>query len=504
MRTAGGLHATDEFSSPLTRGRGPHRRFGGWVRRHWLFLAFFVAGAVLRVITQITYRPAILFFDSYLYLARAVDLDNFPSRPIGYPLLFLRPLLAFDNLALIPAAQHVLGLGMAVVIYAMLARHGVRRWLAALAGAPVLLDGYQLHIEQNVMADTFFQALVVAALALLTWRLRPSLLAVTAAGLLLGFAATVRFVGLPLAVAPFVYLLVISNRWRRRIASAGILALAVALPLLAYSAYTYTESGDFRPGSKGKSGQAFYVRTAPIADCSALADGDAPPYILSMCPDLPPDLRPDDLGYYAFPWAHGPAHTTDYPPGTTRTEAQREFAMRVAVNQPLDVAGAILMDFLRGFAWQRTQYERAWPLENWRFQTEIKSYKNNFTPWQAVQKYGGPEPSVNEDLARFLRDYQSVIYTRGPILAVGIVLPVLALFRRRSSRQPGLRGPALLVAGSAVAVLMVAAVFSFSWRYQLPAIPLLPWSAVLGVAALFPRMLRERKDQQTRPAESRV
>ena len=58
--------------------------------------------------------------------------------------------------------QHLLGLGMAVAIYLLLLRRGVPRWLAALATAPVLLDAYQLQIEQNVMPDVMFEALIMA------------------------------------------------------------------------------------------------------------------------------------------------------------------------------------------------------------------------------------------------------------------------------------------------------------------------------------------------------
>ena len=63
---------------------------------------------------------------------------------------------------------------MAVAIYVLLLRRGVPRWLAALATAPVLLDAYQLQIEQNVMPDVMFEALIVAGLVALLWRATPS------------------------------------------------------------------------------------------------------------------------------------------------------------------------------------------------------------------------------------------------------------------------------------------------------------------------------------------
>ena len=66
--------------------------------------------------------------------------------------------------------QHLMGLAMAVTLYAVLVRRGALRWLAAVAAAPVLLDAYQLQMEQMIMPDVLFEALIVAGLAVLLWR----------------------------------------------------------------------------------------------------------------------------------------------------------------------------------------------------------------------------------------------------------------------------------------------------------------------------------------------
>src|SRR5258708_3829595 len=88
--------------------------------------------------------------------------------PVGYkgP---LRAILLVGNFDAVAAVQHLLGLAMAVVLYLLLLRRGVPRWLAALATAPVLLDAYQVQIEQTIMPDTWFEALIVARLAILLW-----------------------------------------------------------------------------------------------------------------------------------------------------------------------------------------------------------------------------------------------------------------------------------------------------------------------------------------------
>ena len=112
-----------------------------------MFLAVLGLGLALRVVTQIAYRPALLYIDSYRYLGNLHDLDPAQtSQPLGYIVLLLRPVLSVGNLAVVAAVQHIIGLAMGVAIYALLIRLGVRRWIAVLAVVPVLLDAYQLQI----------------------------------------------------------------------------------------------------------------------------------------------------------------------------------------------------------------------------------------------------------------------------------------------------------------------------------------------------------------------
>src|ERR1019366_3027843 len=109
---------------------------GALLLRHWLLAVLLAASLVLRVLAQVAYRPALLYIDSikYLYIANGAD-------PVGYRVL-LKPLLAVGNLDLVAAVQHLLGLGMAVALYLLMRRRSVPRWLAALATAPIVLDGY--------------------------------------------------------------------------------------------------------------------------------------------------------------------------------------------------------------------------------------------------------------------------------------------------------------------------------------------------------------------------
>jgi hypothetical protein len=126
-------------------------------------IVLLAAGAALRVVALLAYQPALLFTDSYRYLANLTALDPDQLDPVGYDLL-LRVLLPLGGLRTVVVLQHLAGLGLALAGYALAQRLGARRWLAELGTAPVLLDAYQVQIEQNVMSDVWLQVLLVAVL----------------------------------------------------------------------------------------------------------------------------------------------------------------------------------------------------------------------------------------------------------------------------------------------------------------------------------------------------
>ena len=132
MPAAGDFAPEDGQPGPgavrLARLRATARRAPAVARQHWLFTVSLALGLVLRILTLIAYRPALLYTDSTKYL-----LGAYPGGdPPGYQLA-IKPLVALFNLSAIAAIQHLLGLGMAVALYLVLLRRGVPRWLSALA-----------------------------------------------------------------------------------------------------------------------------------------------------------------------------------------------------------------------------------------------------------------------------------------------------------------------------------------------------------------------------------
>ena len=230
------------------------------LRRHWLVAILLAAGLVLRILAQLAYRPALFYIDSTRYLYHADGND-----PAGYRLP-LKIILFAGNLNAVVALQHLLGLAMAVLIYVVLLRRGCARWLAALAAAPLLLDAYQLQIEQTVMPDTWFEVLIITGLALLTWRRDAPVWLVAAGAFLLGGSATVRQVGEILILPALVGALLATRGGWRRAGYGAVAAAAFAAPIIGYMALAQAVTGHFWLSHSGVT--TTYGRMASSADCA--------------------------------------------------------------------------------------------------------------------------------------------------------------------------------------------------------------------------------------------
>src|SRR6202035_5775685 len=107
---------------------------------------------------------------------------------------------------------------------------------------------------------------------------------------------------------------------------------------------------------------------------------------------------------------------------------------------------------------------------------------------------GGGKARVRRPLAVGLRFYQlHGGYTPGPVLLLGLLLGLGGIFTFGRRRDPAnLSLACLLITGSAVAVLLGADLYEFSWRYQLPALVTLPIAGAFGATAVA-RYLRARR-----------
>ena len=472
------------------------RRLPGLAREHRLFSVLFVLGLLGRILTMTAYWPSLFYIDSLGYLTNRFTLNPTAPDPIGYPII-LRALLDLHELSLVVGIQHLLGLAMAVCVYALLLRKGAPRWLGALAAAPVLLDAYEWQIEQNILSDSVFLAMLTIALTLLAWNRRPSWKTIVAVGLVLGCACVVRSIGEIVILPVVVYLLIVAGpRARRRLASAGLLALVFVLPILANLGYTDSYT-DGNVSTVESSQNLLYGRLATVADCAAM-----PSDLRVLCPS----------GSLAYRQSLGPdyyAHDSGSPVNKIGTGEENAFDDWVLEHQPLAVAQAVGGDFVELFISPHSQFTGATPVSRWQFQTAFPVWSANpkaDTNATDIALAGGSGSGhLDVGLAQGLRDYQlDGGYTPPWYYAVAFLAALGGLFgatrrargshgkgshgkrlRGIGSRGNGLRAQILLWAGTGTALLLGADLFEFSWRYQLPALVLLPLGGAFGVMNLF-------------------
>jgi len=475
----------DRVDVPPTRTPpSPHAATGRrWTRpllAHLPFAVVLLAGTLLRLLTWRAYRPALLFPDSRSYLLGAANNTLHTIRPSGYS-LFLWPLVRLDGLATITFLQHLLGLAMAVAVYLLLLRLRVWPWLAALAVAPLLLDSMQLVIEQYVMADTLFEALLVAACLLLLWRRRPGAPLVLAAGLALGAAATVRGAGILLVAPAAVAVLALAGGWRRTVLLLAALLAGVAVPVGAYMLAYNQQHG--RLALTGYTSRFLYARLAPIADCRGLA---LPAHERTLCPPEPPGERMTS-NQYMWDLKRSPQNHLRPPAGKRVEEVLAEFNRRIILHQPVDYAQLVGRDLLRGFQPFRTVGRDDVPVAPWLFHATLP---NTNVPDRAglYRRFAGYGPVVDRPMTSVLVGYQHVGHTPGPVLAGCAVVALLAAAGVGRSRRSGLRVAAWMFAALCLVALVTAAMSStFSWRYQLVQLVLLPPAGAIGLTALTRR-----------------
>ncbi len=461
----------------------------GWIlRRHWLMALLVAGGVTLRVLTFVAYRPAILYVDSiYIYLIHLPGspvgfAPSIPSPdPLGYNMLMLQPVLSFGDLATVTLIQHVLGVAIAILTYTVLIRRGAWRWLAALGTAPILLDAYQIYIEHMIMSDTLFEALLAGAFAALVWHRRPGPITISIAGLCLGAASTVRAVGTPLFVIFLLYVLIVMPKWSFKAVGAALVTLTFLAPVLGYELYASVVGDRF--DATNTTATSLYARAATFVDCSTLK---VPADLRQLCPAEPLGNRPSPEFY-----AHtldSPAYHVTLPPGVTLQQMEIQFAKAAMTQQPLRLTGAVLRDAARLFTWNHDNLSNPdAPTERWRFQATYPVYPQAVylsTVEKVGAHYGDGPPRLNVGVASFMRVYQlNVGFTPGPLMAFFLIAGLIGGLWRGASKGAPARGPALLYLIGAVTVLGAADFYEFTWRYQLPALVLIPPAGILGIMA---------------------
>jgi hypothetical protein len=341
-----------------------------------------------------------------------------------------------------------------------------------LAATPLLLDAYQVQIEQYVLSEALFETLLTASVVIAFWPARDGVRKVgpwraTAVAFLIGLSVLVRLDALGLALPLGLWLAWTAWRehsWRVFVPIvAGVVGFALPVAVLLGLRGVGTNGKHIN----GMSPIWLYSRVAPIANCP---HDDLPARLESLCPTEPLGHRPGPIFYQDNggepEWLFLDAHPGD-------TQALEDFARHVIEHQPLDYTGAVLADFAQQFRPTRAQNPNGPEVVSWQFRLTLKPVdKTKPVPQKLVDQYGTGRARINVGLARVLRHYQHYGYLPGPVVALLLVFGagVLAV-RRRHPLAPAL----LLVLGSAVMTVLVAtATVLFSWRYVLPTLFLYP------------------------------
>ncbi len=448
-------------------------------RRHRVFLALLGLALLLRIITLLGYRWAIWFPDSYPYVDVALHPRPDPVRTFGYPLLLmvLRPL---HSVGAVVVVQHLMGLAVAGVLYALLRRphlfrgkRGLPGWAAALAVTPVLFDGNQIELEHLLLSDTYFLLLVTAAAALVLWSPKPSARQVVAAGLLLSLAIITRTIGTPLLIILLVFLVIRGVGWRL---VAGGLAAAV-VPIAAYCGWYASENGSF--ALSGTDGVFLYSRTMTFADCDRFGDR-LPVDAYALCDSTPPEQRPVSHFYV---WEE--SQIFRYPGGIFapyKSDLARTFAKEAIVAQPGDYLKAFLTDFGRTFRWDRPIYPDPKTYSYYVFPEETQEYWPGKADMAAQYDDQSTATRVVEPYAGFMRGYQQAVHLPGTVLGVLLLIGLGGILARWRSWG----GVALLPFGYAMALLVIPpATVLFDYRYVLPAVPFAAVAAAIALRDLY-------------------
>jgi hypothetical protein len=456
---------------------------------HWQFVIVAAAAIVVRIIVVLGYPPILWFNDSYTYIYDAVTRVPDKVRPNGYP-FFIDLLLPLHSAYPLAVLQAAMGVGMGVIIYALLRHRGLPWWGAALPTLPVLFDSYELHLEHMVTADTLFIFLGTVAVVILCWSDRPSVPVMAVAGLLIGYATVVRSVGQPLLVVVLVAMLVRRVGWRRLVT----LLIAGIVPIAAYMFWFHGTYGKY--ALTESSGTFLYSRVSTFAECAKMKP---PADIRPLCDPTPPYLRPAS-GEYLWAenelWPDNHVTTPLFNLNNSGDTSQRftplvngmaeKFAKAAILAQPFDYLRVVTHDTLHTFGWNRQPDPNNVYGNGPAFHFVSGSTLNALIPWwanphpedadanltyQARLDFGGPglgRTSAVEPWQRLLEIYQRYIYLHGTLLGLIVLIGaagVLARWRRWGGvgLLPWLVGALLIVLPPMTA--------GFSYRYVIAAVP---------------------------------
>jgi hypothetical protein len=444
-------------------------------------IAITVALSVLvRVLAMLAFRPALFTPDSFGYLSAAIHPRPGPFHSAGYPIvLFL--LLPFYSLLLVTILQHLMGIAIAVLGYAVLRRWGLPAWGAVLAMSPVLFDPRQVALESFILPDVVYGFLLMLAVVLLLTKGKPPAGRCALAGLLLAGVALTRGNGAAEMVAVLTVLLIQRAGWRAVTST----ALAFAVPVLAYMGWFAAIRGDF--ALTNSDGMFLWSRTMSFANCAVIRP---PADLRPLCPDrqrpYPASAAPawsltSTLSAPApasYLWAQSAWWRHSAHPGfsATNNALGRRFALTAIRAQPVGYLRTVARDLIVGLVAR----DRPLTFRTLHFtRPEIPV----LTPGQVLHLRNYAHITSNthpvQPYAYFLYLYQEPVFFPGIAFALIMIAGLAGVIRNWRQRGTPAALPWLV---AAVGIVTPVAVHQYAYRYMIPVVPVACMAAALAFA----------------------
>jgi hypothetical protein len=451
------------------RGLGPKALW----RDHRLFTILVALSLVPRVLAALAFRPALLTSDSFLYMDEAARGTLGQIRPSGYSLLLdvLQPLP--HPLLAVTTAQHVMGIGLAVIVYGLLRHWGLPAWGASLAAAATLFDPREIALESYILPDTLYNLMLLLAVALLLTKRTPRWWQCALAGLFVAYVSVLRGNGLPLAVIFAVFILIRRVGWRAVTAAAA----AFAVPLLWYVVTFHAAYGQYN--ITDSDGIFLWSRTTSFANCAIIKPS---PELAPLCPDREKSVAPSRpapawsvnalLGAPTpadYLWAPDAWWRHDKDPGINNynNKLGLHFAIDAIEAQPLGYLRVTARDVMLVFV----QNDR--PLTKSTMSFTAAPHIARLPSFYAADehRYAGTRSNTYlvQPFAYFLLLYQEPVYFPGVAFFLAVVAGLAGVLRKW--RDWG--GMAALPWALAAASIVLPAMLTQSlYRYTIVAIPL--------------------------------
>ena len=439
-------------------------------RNHRLFTVLACVSLIPRIIATLGFKPALFIQDSFSYMKEGVQFAVGQLRPAGYPLV-LRVLKPFHSLLLITTLQHLMGIALAAVIYAVLRTRGLPAWGATLAAVPTLFDSRQIWLESSILPDTLFTLVLMVAVAILLVRPKPAIWQAVIVGLLVAWAALIRGNGAPVIVIILAFLLIMRVGWKVFTACLA----AFAIPVAGYALFFFHEFGQF--DITNSTGLFLWSRTMSFANCAVIKP---PANLVPLCPENQPDHPAGPAPAWSinslmkertpaeYLWAPGAWYRHDAHPGVNsyNNKLAMQFAERAIEAQPLDYVKTVGKEvYLTFFATDRPQNYLAMHFTVAPHVNKLAFYMRY---WENRYAHARSNTHVVQPWAYFMFLYQAPVWFPGwvffLVMASGLVLVI--------RRWRGWGRYAALAWGVAVVNLVLPiAAHEMDYRYAISAVP---------------------------------